>query len=84
MNKRFAWHTHSVPNAEISADLMYEFEDQGESTKVNLTAVVSIPSASSGLGGSSCATWIRDSKDNGPQAWNVCAASPRKPPLESI
>ena len=44
VNKRFAWHTHPVPNVGISADLIYEFVDQGDSTQVNLTAVVSIPS----------------------------------------
>jgi uncharacterized membrane protein len=42
-NKRVAWHTHPVPNVGISADLSYDFVEQGNSTRVTFEAVVSVP-----------------------------------------
>jgi uncharacterized membrane protein len=42
-NQRVAWHTHSVPNVGVSADLSYDFEAQGDATKVTFKSVVSVP-----------------------------------------
>lgn len=42
-NKRVMWHTHSVPNVGISADMSYEFEPEGDGTRVSFRTVVSVP-----------------------------------------
>jgi uncharacterized membrane protein len=42
-NKRVAWHTHPVPNVGITADLSYDFVEQGKSTRVTFNSVVSVP-----------------------------------------
>lgn len=42
-NQRVAWHTHSVPNVGVSADLSYDFVAQGDETKVTFKSVVSVP-----------------------------------------
>jgi uncharacterized membrane protein len=42
-NKRVAWLTNSVPNVGISADMSYDFEAEGDSTRVTFRAVISVP-----------------------------------------
>jgi len=42
-NQRVAWHTHSVPNVGVSADLSYEFVAQGDATEVTFKTVVGVP-----------------------------------------
>jgi len=49
-NKRFAWHTHSIPNVGVSADLSYDFVDKGDSTEVVFKSVVSVPAVVERIG----------------------------------
>ena len=42
-NQRVAWHTHSVPNVGVSADLSYDFVAEGDATRVTFKSVVSVP-----------------------------------------
>jgi|GEM_PF-3512894 len=42
-NKRIAWSTHPVPNVGINADISYDFEPDGEGTKLTFSSVVGVP-----------------------------------------